>query len=66
MLTVKEAALYCGLAEKTIRNWMSSRKLAYYKVGRNTRIRLSDLEKKITYVPEIESPINLFKGVDND
>lgn len=66
MLTVKEAALYCGLTEKTIRNWMSSRKLAFYKIERNTRIRLSDLEKKMTFVPEIESPINLLKGVNHD
>lgn len=66
MLTVQEAALYCGLNEKTIRNWMSLRKLAYFKIGRNTRIRQSDLEKKMTYVPEIESPINLLKGVNHD
>jgi len=66
MLTVKEAAQYCGLSEKTLRNWMSSGKLAFYKIGRNTRIRLSDLKKKMTYVPEIESPINLLKGVTND
>jgi len=66
MLKVKEAAMYCGLTEKTIRNWMSLRKLAFFKIGRNTRIRLSDLEKKMTYVPEIESPINLLKGVNHD
>ena len=38
LLSVPDAAAYLGVAEGTLRNWLSCRKLSYVKIGRLTRV----------------------------
>jgi excisionase family DNA binding protein len=44
MLSAVEAAEVLGVSAWTIRQWSSQRKLRFYKVGRLTKYKLSDLE----------------------
>ena len=44
LLTVKEAAKMLSCSEAAIRKWVYQRRLPVVKVGRLTRLRLSDLE----------------------
>jgi excisionase family DNA binding protein len=44
MLSAVEAAEVLGVSAWTIRQWSSQRNLRFYKVGRLTKYKLSDLE----------------------
>jgi excisionase family DNA binding protein len=44
MLSAVEAAKVLGVSAWTIRQWSSQRKLRFYKVGRLTKYKVSDLE----------------------
>ena len=44
MLSAVEAAKVLGVSAWTIRQWSSRRKLRFYKVGRLTKYKVSDLE----------------------
>lgn len=44
MLSAVEAAKALGVSPWTIRQWSSQRKLRFYKVGRLTKYKVSDLE----------------------
>ena len=46
-MTVAESAAYLGIAEGTLRNWLSARRLPFVKVGRLTRLSRLALEKFI-------------------
>lgn len=43
-LSNDEAAAYLGCAPGTLRNWVSRKRVSYFKVGRLTRFRKSDLD----------------------
>jgi excisionase family DNA binding protein len=47
LLTVPEAAAALRVSEKTVRNWLSLRRIAYTKIGRLTRIKRSDVDRMI-------------------
>lgn len=47
LLTVKEAALYLGFAEGTIRNKVSKNEIPYVKLGKALRFRKSELDRWI-------------------
>lgn len=46
MLTRKEAAEYLGVKEGTLAIWLCTKRynLPYYKIGRNVRYKIKDLE----------------------
>ena len=44
LLTVKQASLALSCSEAAIRKWIYQRRLPAVKVGRLTRLRVSDLE----------------------
>ena len=44
LLTVKQAALLLSCSEAAIRKWVYQRRLPVVKVGRLTRVRLTDVE----------------------
>lgn len=44
LLTYAEAAEYLGIAEQTLRHWVSSGRVTFYKVGRYTRFSPADLD----------------------
>jgi excisionase family DNA binding protein len=44
ILSAAEAAKVLGVSAWTIRQWSSQRKLRFYKVGRLTKYKASDLE----------------------
>ncbi|MHC9544630.1 MAG: helix-turn-helix domain-containing protein [Vulcanimicrobiota bacterium] len=44
LLTIEEAAEYLRLKPKTIRNWISMRKIPYRKIGRYIRFDRKSLE----------------------
>lgn len=46
-ITVKEAALRLGLAEITIRKFLTAGKLRRFKVGRRTLVRVSDVDRLV-------------------
>ncbi len=48
LLTVKQAAGLLACTEAAIRKWIYQRRLPVVKVGRLTRLRLSDVEALIT------------------
>jgi excisionase family DNA binding protein len=45
LLTASEAAEYLGLAETTVRQWASMRKIPAVKLGRSLRFDVLELEK---------------------
>ena len=47
-MTVKQAADRLAVSEAAIRKWLYQRRLRAVKVGRLTRLRVSDLERFIT------------------
>jgi excisionase family DNA binding protein len=47
LLTVPEAAAALRLSEKTVRNWLSLRKITYVKVGGRTMIKRADIDRMI-------------------
>ena len=48
LLSVDEAAEYLGVRPGTLRNWLSTRRLTYVKVGRLTRLSSDTLNRYIT------------------
>lgn len=44
LLSVKDAAALLGCSEAAVRKWLYQRKLRAVKVGRLTRLRVTDLE----------------------
>jgi excisionase family DNA binding protein len=42
--TVSEAAEYLSTSERFIRRLIAERRIAFYKVGRHVRIKLTDLD----------------------
>jgi len=44
LLTIGQAAVMLGATEAAVRKWISQRRLPVVKLGRLTRLRLSDLE----------------------
>lgn len=48
LLTVKEAAQLLACSEAAIRKWLYQGKLPVVKLGRLTRLRLSDVEALVT------------------
>jgi excisionase family DNA binding protein len=44
VITLPEAAVYLGIGEGTLRNWVSMKRVAYVKVGSKTHFRLADLD----------------------
>jgi excisionase family DNA binding protein len=44
LVSVKEAAVLMGCSEAAVRKWLSQRRLRSVKVGRLTRLRITDLE----------------------
>jgi excisionase family DNA binding protein len=51
LMTVKQAAEFLACSEAAIRKWMYQRRLPRVKVGRLTRLRLSDLESFVSGGP---------------
>jgi excisionase family DNA binding protein len=47
LYSIPEAAVYLGLSEKTVWDWVYMRSLASVKVGRLRKIRRSELERII-------------------
>jgi excisionase family DNA binding protein len=45
LLTVAEVADRLAISQKTVRNWLSLRKLTYVKLGARTRIPESEVDK---------------------
>jgi excisionase family DNA binding protein len=45
LVTVKQAAERLAVSEAAIRKWLYQRRLPAVKVGRLTRLRVSDLER---------------------
>lgn len=43
LLTVKETAGYLSLTEQTIRKWINTGKLNAVKIGKEFRVKLSDI-----------------------
>jgi len=43
LLTVKETALYLSLSDQTIRRWINEGKLNAVKIGKEFRIKLSEI-----------------------
>jgi len=48
LLTVKEAAELLACSEAAVRKWIYQRRLPKVKVGRLTRLRLSDVEALVS------------------
>ena len=44
LLTIKDAAVFCRVSEKTVRRWIDARDLPAAKLGAQWRIRPKDLE----------------------
>ena len=44
LLTIKEAAEFCRVSEKTVRRWIQAKELAAAKLGAQWRIRPRDLD----------------------
>jgi excisionase family DNA binding protein len=40
LLTVEDAAAYLGISNRTLRNWVSMRRIDHVKVGRLTRFHI--------------------------
>jgi excisionase family DNA binding protein len=57
LLTIDDAAAYLGLSPGTLRNWVSTRRIDYVKVGRLTRISLAVLDRYIDQqtIPAVEA-----------
>ena len=47
LLTVKEAALYLGLSEGTVRDWIFQRKIPKVKLGKSVRLSKDFLDQLI-------------------
>ncbi len=47
LLTMDEASEYLGISKLTLYGWVSTRKLAFVKVGRLVKFRQQDLDKWI-------------------
>lgn len=45
LLTVRETANYLQLSEQTVRRWINTGKLNAVKIGKEFRIRLSELNE---------------------
>lgn len=43
LLTVKETALYLSLSDQTVRRWINEGKLNAVKIGKEFRIKLSEI-----------------------
>ncbi|MBZ5557032.1 MAG: helix-turn-helix domain-containing protein [Acidobacteriia bacterium] len=59
LLSVDEAAEYLGVRPGTLRNWLSTRRLTYVKVGRLTRLSSDTLnrfiaENTVASIQEVE------------
>lgn len=46
-LTVDQIAEELGVAKTTVREWIQEKKLIAYKLGRNWKVKRTDLEKFI-------------------
>jgi excisionase family DNA binding protein len=44
LLTIKDAAAFCRVSEKTVRRWIDARDLPAAKLGAQWRIRPRDLD----------------------
>jgi excisionase family DNA binding protein len=49
-LSTNEACKYLNISEQTMFRWMKSGKVTYYKVGKSTRFKISDLDMMIEKV----------------
>jgi len=47
LLDVTEAAEYLGISAKTLYNWVSQRKVPFFKVGNMVRFDLQELDRFI-------------------
>jgi len=47
LLDVNEAAEYLGISAKTLYNWVSQRKVPFFKVGNMVRFDLQELDRFI-------------------
>ncbi len=68
-LTISEACKYLQISEQTMFRWMRSGKITYYKVGKSTRFKESDLNKAVERVASrstIPDDINTCKACGND
>ncbi len=46
-MTIKQASRESGIPEQTLRKWISQKRLPVYRaIGRNVRVRLSDILKE--------------------
>jgi excisionase family DNA binding protein len=47
LYSVAEAAVYLGITEGTLRNWVSMKRVAYVKIGDRTMFTQADLDAYI-------------------
>lgn len=47
MLTTDEAAAYLNVSARTVKNLMCDGRIAYVKIGRATRIQVTDLDEYV-------------------
>ena len=48
LLSVPQAAQYLGVSAGTLRNWVSTRRVEFVKVGRLTKFTVTALDRYIT------------------
>lgn len=55
LVTLQEAADYCKVDYKTIRNWISEGFITGYRLpgGRILRVSIKEIEQKVTIVPAV-------------
>ena len=47
LLSVPDAAAYLGISPRTLRNWLSLRRIDYVKIGRLTKLSRDTLDRYI-------------------
>jgi len=54
LLDINEAASLLGVRPQTLYLWVSQKRIAYRKIGRLVRFRMSDLEE---FVDQVRQPV---------
>lgn len=44
-MSVKEAAVYIGIKEDTLRKWVQQRRITFYRVGARPKFKQQDLDR---------------------
>lgn len=59
-MSVKEAAVYLGIKDSTLRKWVQQRRISFYRIGRHPKFKQQDLDRfleqhRVSAIPRMKT-----------